>query len=78
MVLVTGKAIPVKNGWGYVIYAGNKVYIRQDNIPQMDGNHVFNRKEDALKAAEMVISKLKAGQLPSLDTSEMKKEGIQL
>ncbi|WP_197492150.1 DUF4907 domain-containing protein [Arachidicoccus ginsenosidimutans] len=75
MVLLTIKPIQLQNGWGYEIFAGNKLFIKQDKVPQITGTHYFLSREDAKKAAKLVIEKLKNNELPSIDTLELQKAG---
>ena len=74
-VHLSAKAIPVDSGWGYEIFAGDKLYIKQDRVPQIGGNHYFLTEEDALRAANVVIKKLKQNPLPTIDTSELQAAG---
>lgn len=77
MVLLTIKAVQYPKGWGYDILADNKVYIHQNQVPAISGLHLFLSKEDAEKAANLMIEKLKRNRLPSIDSIEMQKAGIQ-
>jgi len=74
-VLLAVYAIPVEDGWGYEIFAGNKLYIKQNRVPQIPGTHHFLTAEDALRAANLVVEKLKQNQSPTIDTSEMQAAG---
>jgi hypothetical protein len=74
-VLLTVKAIPVDSGWGYEIYVGNRLYIKQNIVPQAVGIHHFLTEADAKRAADLVIKKLKQNQIPSTDTLELQAAG---
>jgi hypothetical protein len=47
------------SGWGYDILVGEKLFIHQPNIPAVAGNNGFQTKENAEKAAALVIYKMK-------------------
>lgn len=51
-------------GWGYIIYMQGKPYIRQNNIPVIEGNKGFTTKDKALKAGQLVAHKIKQAILP--------------
>ena len=52
------------NTWGYNILRDNKIFIHQPNKPGLPGVEGFKTKEDAVKTAELVISKIKKGEIP--------------
>lgn len=72
---ITAKIIPsINNTWGYDILVGNKLTIHQLNIPAIPGNEGFKTKKSAQKVADLVISKMKKGEMPpSVTIEEMKK-----
>ena len=58
--------------YGYDIYVEKKKYIHQPNIPAIPGNKGFESEQDAIVIAQMVIQKIKVGQLPpSLNAEEV-------
>ena len=64
-------------GWGYEVYVDNKLYIKQDNIPAVQGFQRFKTKEDALKIGKLVIEKMKQGKkFPAVKIEELEKENI--
>jgi hypothetical protein len=63
-------------GWGYEIKVGGKTFIHQDHIPAVTGLHGFASKQDALKIAALVSSKIKQGLVPSVSVKELQQEGI--
>jgi hypothetical protein len=69
--------IPAENAtFGYEIKQGNRTLIRQITIPGLSGNSGFATKADAEKVAELVIIKLKNGEMPpSVSEAEMKRVG---
>lgn len=62
------------NTFGYEILQNERPLIRQTSIPGMAGNLGFTTSEKAGKVAELVIKKLKQGQMPpSVTPEEMKR-----
>ena len=72
---LTYKIVPVQNNtWGYNIYAGGRLLIQQSSIPGMAGNDGFKTKSGAEKVAQLVISKIKKGEMPpTVEIREMAK-----
>lgn len=65
----TFKIIPsLNNTWGYDIYVNNKLKIHQPNIPGNSGTTGFKTRKSAIKVAELVIKKMKAGEMPPIVT----------
>lgn len=57
--------IPGKNGgFGYQIFARDKLIIEQPFIPAISNEKVFDSKEDAIKVAQLVIYKIQIGERP--------------
>ena len=52
------QAFEAKNGWGYKIIIGGKLFINQDMIPSIAGNKGFKTKADALKVGGLVANKI--------------------
>ena len=62
----------IDNVYGYEILINGKALIRQKNIPGLAGSAGFKRKEDAERAARLVLKKLAAGMMPpSIDKHEL-------
>ena len=60
--------------YGYDVLADGGLMIHQKSIPAMPGNEGFKTKADASKVAQLVISKIKKGEMPPTVTiEEMKK-----
>jgi hypothetical protein len=60
--------------FGYDIFADGKLMIHQPSMPGMPGNNGFKNKVDAEKIAQLVITKIKKGEMPpTVTTEEMKK-----
>ena len=59
-------------GWGYELIKENKVFIKQETIPAIQGNKGFKTKEDAENVAEFALEKLKNNQgFPSITKKEL-------
>lgn len=56
--------------WGYNVYTNKKLTIHQPVIPGISGNEGFKTKEGASKVAELVIKKMKRGEMPPTITKE--------
>jgi hypothetical protein len=71
---LTYKIIPAANNtWCYDILMEGRMFIHQPSAPGLPGNEGFKTKEGATKVAELVISKMKKGEMPpSVTIDEMK------
>jgi hypothetical protein len=80
-------AVPLSNGsgWGYKIYEGtedvkdtsaDRIYIKQDYIPGIPGNHPFATEAEAMRVANFVIWKISTGRQPLINTRELDSLGI--
>ena len=54
----------VNHCYGYEIYLKGKLLVRQPSIPCVPGITGFRKKTDAEKTALLVMSKIRAGQMP--------------
>ncbi|HXA01909.1 MAG TPA: DUF4907 domain-containing protein [Cytophagaceae bacterium] len=73
----TFKTFPTSNeGWGYSILKEGKQVIRQNQIPAIQGNASFANEADAEKVAKLVVSKLNAGEIPTVTTNDLTALGI--
>jgi Domain of unknown function (DUF4907) len=60
--------------FGYDIYVNNHKMIHQSSIPCIAGNDGFKTRDAAEKVAQLVISKIRQGEMPPTVTiEEMKK-----
>jgi hypothetical protein len=57
-------------GYGYDIFANDKMYIHQPHIPGISGNRGFKNGEDAQKVSELMIEKLNNNIIPPTITIE--------
>lgn len=61
------------NTWCYDILMEGRLYIHQPSAPGLPGLEGFKTKEAASKVAELVITKMKKGEMPpSVTLEEMK------
>lgn len=54
----------VANTYGYEVLINGKAFIRQKNIPGLQGSTGFKRKKDAEKTVQLVLDKMAAGIIP--------------
>jgi hypothetical protein len=67
------RIFPVANGWAYDILVNDSLFIHQESIPALEGNKPFLKKEQAVEAARIVISKLQKGYSPSFSRREIER-----
>lgn len=69
--IITYKIISSANHtYGYDIYANDKLLIHQPSMPGIPGNEGFPTEESAKKIAEIVIDKIKKGEMPPTVSKE--------
>lgn len=56
--------------FGYDVLMDGKLMIHQTSIPAMPGNDGFSSKDDAAKVAELVMYKIRKGEMPPTVTTE--------
>ena len=56
--------------FGYDVLMDGKLMIHQTSIPAMPGNDGFRSKDDAAKVAELVMHKIRHGEMPPTVTTE--------
>jgi len=61
------------SGWGYNILVNDTLFIHQANIPGISGKRGFAKKEQAEKAAELIINKIKKRESPVVTIFELQK-----
>ena len=63
--------------YGYDVLADDRLIIHQESIPAIPGNEGFKTKADASKVAQLVMDKIKKGEMPPTVTiEEMKKLNV--
>lgn len=67
------KIIETNLGWGYEIYNKNNVFIRQENIPAIQGNKSFSSKQDAEKVGNFIMQQMIKSQkdLPAITVKQI-------
>ena len=72
------KIIPAANHtFCYDVLADGKILIHQPSKPGLPGNEGFKTKADAEKVAQLIITKIKKGEMPpSVTTDELKKINV--
>lgn len=60
-------------GWGYDILVNDSLFIHQEYVPVISGKHGFAKKEQAEKTANLIINKIKTGQIPVITRFELEK-----
>jgi len=68
---ITAKTFEGFNGWGYDILVDDELFIHQESIPSWPGKTGFQKKEQAEQTAQLIINKLKQGQVPAVTTFEL-------
>lgn len=76
MIPIDGNTFKTDNGWGYTITVNNKLFIKQTEIPAIEGNKGFATEEDAAKVAQLVINKIAKNESPAVKKEELQKLGI--
>lgn len=77
MLKVEVKPFKTHKGWGYDITVDKKTFIHQETIPAFTGNQPFSSREDAIRAGNLVVKKMVAGNLlPALSAEEVMGLGI--
>ena len=67
------------NTFCYDVYVDGRLTIHQTSIPGLPGNNGFKTKDDAAKVAELVMYKIRNGEMPPTVTAEeMKNVGVKL
>jgi len=58
-------------GWGYDILVNDKLFIRQESIPVLNGHEGFKQQSEAEQTAELIINKMERGQRPTVTKFEI-------
>jgi hypothetical protein len=73
---ITAQAFPSGDGWGYAVFVNGKIFIKQSFIPAIEGNESFAKKEDALKVAMLVVTRLKQKEMPEIKLEDLRDIGV--
>lgn len=63
-------------GWSYDIYKNEKIIVKQDIIPVVNGKQYFKTKKDAKKIGLLVLNKLKSSKNPIITLEELENSDI--
>ena len=66
----------VEKGYGYQIFEGERLLIRQDFIPVIPGKVVFKSENDAGRVAGLVVDKLQNDLSPIISIQDLNALGI--
>jgi hypothetical protein len=66
--------ISVDSGFGYEILKNKQPFIRQTQIPAIQGSKVFKTEKDAKKIGELMVLKMKQNQIPNITELELVKK----
>ena len=72
------KTFEIENGWGYSIFKGEKIIIRQTIVPSITHKKHFKNKQDALKCGKIMLKKLQQHKIPSVTMKELLLNNINL
>ena len=61
----------MQHGFGYHIYKGESLLVKQEVIPGVAGNLPFKNEIEAQKIGDLVVSKLMEGNLPTVNHSDL-------
>jgi hypothetical protein len=68
---LTYRIIDAPNGtFGYDILSDGRLFVHQTNLPGMPGNEGCATREQAEQLAQLVISKIRKGEMPPTVTAE--------
>ena len=75
---LTYKIIEALNGtYGYQVHADGRLLIHQNSIPALPGNNGFRTRAQSEKVAQLVIKKIRKGEMPpTITVEELKKLGV--
>lgn len=73
---IVGQTFKTDAGWGYAIFINDKIFIKQSFIPVIAGNKGFEKQEDAMNVANLVVNKLKQHEKPTIQLEELQALGI--
>lgn len=75
------KVVPFQTdkGWGYNIFADDKLYIHQALIPGISGSYSFTSREDALQVGKLTVQKMAIRKaMPYISRSDLQQLHIHL
>jgi len=69
-IRLSAKTFHTPAGWGYDILVRDTILIHQETIPCLAGHNGFPTQNLAMETADLIINKLKKGQLPTVTIFE--------
>jgi hypothetical protein len=69
----SSRVFRVAEKWGYEILVNDKVFIRQETIPAVNGMQGFDSPDQATQTAALIINKMENGGHPTVTTFEIQK-----
>lgn len=65
------ETIAVGDGYGYQVWYGEDVLIRQENIPGLQGHVTFQNVNDALRVGDLIVHRLNHGKNPEITLRDL-------
>ncbi|WP_431123283.1 DUF4907 domain-containing protein [Flagellimonas flava] len=70
------EVVKIEEGYGYLIWVGEKLLVKQESIPAINGEIPFQSYGDARKVSVLVASKLKNRINPEVSVEELRKLNV--
>ncbi|WP_130735260.1 DUF4907 domain-containing protein [Flavobacterium sp. J27] len=67
-----------QNKYGYEVYLQGKLFIRQENIPAIEGTVSFKDSIDALRTLDLVLERLNNGETAALSKKDIQQLKIKI
>ena len=68
---LTMRTVKTETGWGYDLLLNDTVYIHQDRIPALPGQHSFLCESDARSIGRLALARLKHTRFPVITIAEL-------
>ena len=65
------ETIAVGDGYGYQVWYGEDVLIRQENIPGLQGHVTIQNVNDALRVGDLIVYRLNHGKNPEITLKDL-------
>ena len=65
-----------ENGWGYDVFANDRIIIHQPFLPGKSGLSGFGSEKEAGADAQNVIEKIKSGEYPLFSQKQLQRPGV--
>jgi hypothetical protein len=72
------RAVPTQTayGWGYDIMADDKVFIKQEYMPGIEGKKGFKSADDALIVGNLVVKRISSNMMPMITRRDLDSLGL--